>query len=272
MARFYKPKRDRAQTFADQLSTVDPSFGIVGPRGGKKALNALATFLASFGSKVARLTKTAKGKLLQQDATQDQLMRETAVDKLKQSSQRELKNAIERYDQGKIDSRALKNEMTGILKRQTLAAAIIGVRGVGNLTDNVLTAVKRQLAIQLAYLDGFMEDIQTRTITQRDRARADQYANSVWAISQTAARQFNLDTSGISGVQLEEMRKLGGAEHCDDCIEMSEHWEPIGTLPPIGQGSVCGMSCRCTMIVRPINEETKQVSQTTNDSPVIQDR
>lgn len=271
MARFYKSKRDRAQRFADQLSTVDPSFGLVGKRGGKKALNALATFLAAFGSKVARLTKTAKGRLLQQDATQDQLMRETAVDRLRETSQREIKNAIERYNQGKIDNRALKTEMTGILKRQTLAAAIIGVRGVGNLTDNVLTAVKRQLAIQMAYLDGFMEDIQSRTVTQKDRARAAQYANSVWAISQTAARQFNLDASGISGTQLEEMRVLGGAEHCDDCIELAGEWEPAGQLPPIGQGTVCGMNCRCTIIVRPINEETKQTSQTTNDSPVKQD-
>lgn len=273
MARFFKPRQSRAEKITDQLQKVasDPNFQLVGSRGGMAAVKAVANFLASFGSKVARLTKTAKGQLLQQDYTQDQQMRETAIDKLQATSKREIKNALDRYAQGKIDKVALRATLQSTLKRQALTAAIIGVRGVGNLTDNVLTAVKRQLSVQLAYLDGFLETVDNREVTPRGRARAAQYANASWAISQTAARQFNLDTSGVSAVQLEEKRRLGGSEHCEDCLDLAEgDWEPFGSLPVPGQGTVCGSNCRCTLEVRPVQESTKQQSLPTSENPISQ--
>lgn len=274
MARFYESKRDRAEKFVNKLKTIasDPSFNLIGPKGGKAALTAIAKFLAAYGSKVARLNKTARGELLQQTVTQDQNMREKALEQIQATSKREIKNYLEKYNQGKIDKKALRMQLQSILKRQTLTAAVIGVKGVGNLTDNVLTAVKRQLSVQLAYLDGFLEDIETRQLTAKDKARASQYANAVWSIAQTATRQFNLDMSGVSAVQLEERRRLGGAEHCDDCVELADSWEPFGTLPVPGQGTVCGSNCRCTLEVRPITDDTKSKTQTTNENPVPQDK
>lgn len=271
MARFSRPSADRATKFEDRLSRLaqrDSSFDIVGNRGGQGPLKALAKFLSALGTKLARLSGTSRKTLLQQDATADQKMREAAIDALNDRSRRQIKTALENYTQEKIDHKALTAQLTGIIKRQALAAAIIGVRGVGNLTDNVLTAVKRQLSVQLGYLDGFLSDIETRTITARDRARAYQYANANWATSQTAARQFNLDAAGISGTNLEEKRNLGGAEHCDDCIELAGDWKPFGSLPPIGQGTVCGSNCRCSFEYREALEETGQSEQTTDENPV----
>lgn len=270
MARFFQQVRDKAQKFVDKLRAIT-GIGKQASADSTSPVGALHKFLSSYGPQAARLSRTSRAVLLQQNETQDQQMRSKAIDQIRNTSKREIDNAINKYTQHQIDIKALRSILQTTLKRQALASAIVGVRGVGNLTDNVLLAVKRQLAVQLSYLDGFLEDIQTRTVTQRDRARAAQYANSAWSISQTAARQFNLDTSGTSAVQLEEMRKLGGSEHCDDCIEMADHWEPFGTLPPIGQGSVCAMNCRCTMIVRPITEETRDQSQTTQENPVPQD-
>lgn len=270
MARFRRPSSSRSTKFEDRLNKLDQGndFALVGSRGGQALVKALSKFLNSIGSKVVRLSGTSRKKLLQQDSTSDQLMREQAIDALNDRSRRQIKAALESYIQEKTDHKALRAQLTGIVKRQTLAAAIIGVRGVGNLTDNVLTAVKRQLSVQLGYLDGFLSDIETRSVTAKDRARAAQYANSNWAISQTAARQFNLDSSGISAAQLEEKRNLGGAEHCDDCIELAGEWEEFGSLPPIGQGTVCGSNCRCSFEYRQKNEETSDSTQTTNEAPV----
>ena len=262
MARFQRPSPERTAKFVDSLRKIN-DFNLVGPRGGQAPLKALAKFLSSFGSKVARLSQSSRNTLLNQNATQDQAMRETAIDALQENSKRQIKNALERYSQGRINHKALGVELTGIVKRQALASAIIGVRGVGNLTDNVLTAVKRQLSVQLAYLDGFLNDIEGRTLTSRDKARAAQYANAAWAMSQTANRQFNLDGAGAAS-QLEERRRLGGSEHCDDCIEMADEWQPIGTLPVPGQGSVCGSNCRCTMEYR----SADATQQTTSENPV----
>lgn len=259
MARFQRPSTDRTIKFSDKLRNKK-DFNLVSPRGSDGSLRALAKFLSSFGPKVTRLSKSSRTTLINQNAKQDQLMRESAIDSIQDNSKKQIKNVLERYAQNKISHKALSAELKGIVKRQALASAIIGVRGVGNLTDNVITAVKRQLSVQLAYLDGFLKDIEGRTLTSRDKARAAQYANASWAMSQTAARQFNLDNTG-SATQLEERRRLGGSEHCDDCVEMADEWQPFGTLPVPGQGSVCGSNCRCTIEYRSADDTQKQTSE-----------
>ena len=42
-----------------------------------------------------------------------------------------------------------------------------------------------------------------------------------------------------------ERRILGAADHCDDCLEAAAlGWQPIGTLPAIGD-SRCMTNCHC---------------------------
>lgn len=271
MARFTKREKARAQKFSTRIQKLEnkaPELRITGERGGKSVLNALSDFLSSFGSKLVRLSKSSKKQLLRQDPIQNTTMRDKAIAAITAQTQKEIESVLDRYSKGKITQKQLRDTFETTLRRQALASAIIGVGGIGNLTENVLTAVKRELAFQMRYLDGFIEDIEGRPINQKDKARAKQYANAAWSISQTAARQFILDQNGSSADDLEEKRELGGSEHCDDCVEMAEEgWQPFGTLPSPGQASVCGSNCQCRVVVRQITNPTSN-QQTTSENPV----
>lgn len=47
----------------------------------------------------------------------------------------------------------------------------------------------------------------------------------------------------------EEMRVLGAAHHCEDCPPISGEWQPIGTLPEIGD-TACLANCGCSFEYR----------------------
>lgn len=250
-----------------KLNYEDPTLLDIGhpQRGDSEAVVAgLSRYLARFGPKLVRLIKTARDKRLDEQLNQARI---NAIDELTTNTKYELQADLKRFESGKIDIEQLRTRLQATLRRQTLASAIIGAGGIGNLTENVLLAVRRHLSLQFQYLDGFLYDISTRTITQKDRARLNLYANAAYAISMTAQRQFNLDNNQASASELEEMRVLGGAENCDDCVEMAGQWEPAGTLPAIGQGSVCGSSCRCHFIIRQTSTNKANEAQTSQQAP-----
>lgn len=270
MARFINRDKARSEKFSKRIQNLEqkqPELRVTGERGGKGVLNALSDFLSSFGSKLVRLSKSSRKQLLRQDPVQNTDMRDKAIAAITAQTAKEMESALDKYSKGKITQKQLRDQFQATLRRQALASAIIGVGGIGNLTENVLTAVKRELTSQLQYLDGFIEDIEGRPINQRDKARARQYANAAWATSQQAARQFVLDQNGNSADDLEEMRELGGSEHCDDCVDMAGSWEPFGTLPPPGQASVCGSNCNCRLVYRQVTNPTSN-QQTTQENPV----
>lgn len=252
--------RSRSEKFKKKLATIlDTVRPLDSPlkTTPDTVLKATAKFLAGFGSEVARLNKMSRAALSRRDPAQQASMRAFAIRKLTNETRAAIEATVTQYARGKIPIATLKTNLQAILRRQALAAAVIGVGGVGNLTSNVLAAVQRQLSVQFEKLDGFISSLSERDITQRDRSRANLYANSSHMISQTAQRQFSLDTYGEEN--LEERRFLGGSEHCEDCIAYAaEGWVPAGSLPAPGEGSVCGASCRCTIEVRPVNIDQSQ--------------
>lgn len=252
--------RARSEKFKKRLATI---LDTVRPLDGALrhtpdvVLKSTAKFLAGFGTEVARLNKMSKAALSRRDPAQQAAMRAFAIRKLTNETRSAIEKTMTEYARGKIPIATLKTNLQAVIRRQALAAAVIGVGGVGNLTDNVLQAVQRQLSVQFEKLDGFINRLSERELTQRDRATSLLYANSSHMISQTAQRQFNFDTYGEEN--LEERRFLGGSEHCDDCIAYAaEGWVPAGSLPAPGEGSVCGASCRCTLETRPVTIEQSQ--------------
>lgn len=207
----------------------------------------------------------AQRRLQQHDSVEQIKLKQRAIAEVQADTRAELAEALEAYSRGRIKIETFGEIARGALRKEALASAIIGVGGIGNLTENVLTAVNRQLTEQFALLDGFIDQLAastTRDVTAKDRARLNQYANSAFAIASNASRQMQIDTNGAA--QLEERRRLGGGEHCEDCLALEgEGWQPAGTLPPIGQGTVCGNSCRCFFQTRmrvPNQEESNDPS------------
>lgn len=268
MAKFLQRSADRAVKFGVKLAKIldKASIDIVTAStvGADAILNATAKFLASFGSETIRLIKLSKAALNKLDSIEQMKLKTRAIEELQAQSRSQLQQVFEDYARGRIEVEQFKTTAQDILRQQALAAAIVGVGGLGNLTENILTAVQRQLTIQFQYLDGFIEDIESRDLTNKDRARIQQYALQAHTISQTANRQFQLDTH--QGQELEERRRLGSVEHCEDCLSLSEEgWSPAGTLPPIGQGTVCGNHCQCWIQVRVKQEEDLTTSNSIQD-------
>lgn len=208
----------------------------------------------------------AQRRLQQHDSVEQIKLKQRAIAEVQANTRAELAAALEAYSRGRIRIETFGEIARGALRKEALASAIIGVGGIGNLTENVLTAVNRQLTEQFALLDGFIDQLAastTRDVTAKDRARLNQYANSAFAIASNAARQMQIDTNGAE--QLEERRRLGGGEHCADCLALEgEGWQPAGTLPAIGQGTVCGNSCRCWIQTR-----MRDVNQRQDNDPSI---
>lgn len=222
------------------------------------SFNALSRFLSSFGDRLRSLFGASRNTLASPDPMVAVTMKDKALEALTASTQQAMRTAFDKYSQGRIDRKQFAQEMEMQIRRQALGAAIIGVEGTGNLTANVIEATRGTVAQQLAYLDGFIRDIEGRPTTNRDRARAMQYGNAAFSIAQTAMRQFDLDDAKNSNHELEEKRILGAAdEHCDDCKELAlGDWEPFGTYPVPGTGTICGSNCRCELVRRYKDDST----------------
>lgn len=105
------------------------------------------------------------------------------------------------------------------------------------------------------YLEKFAQDIARgkvpvytidpetgeRIPSGRFMARASMYAESGHGTAEASRRRSAID----EGAKWER-RVLDDAENCDDCIGYAlEGWQPIGTLPEIGD-SQCASNCRCS--------------------------
>lgn len=254
-------KRSRSEKFKKRLIDIIESTGkrsIVGPQGAADAvIGAIARFLDAFGSKTVVLNRQSKKRLAEMNDVERVKLRTRAIEELQAQTKAELSDVLDRFARGRIDEAEMRREGRDVLRRGALAAAVVGAGGVGNLTENALTAVQRMLSRQFNLLDGFINDMAPREITNRDAARMKQYAGFLHAVSEQVKRQVAIDSLGER--EGREKRNLGAAEHCDDCIELASlGWVPIGTLPPIGSETACGDNCHCTIETRPVSEVEEQ--------------
>lgn len=126
------------------------------------------------------------------------------------------------------------------LRRAHTQAAALGRGGWAQMTPADWGRTGSTLKQEYQFLADFAAEINTLSEAQI-RARINQYADhlqqSFWA-GMTSAQ-------GEAGLT-EERRVLTPAEHCDDCRAYAEMgWQPLGSLPEPGVGSVCGAKCRC---------------------------
>lgn len=250
MASFNDGSKSRFQRFRTRFGKFFQDSTAEASKGTQAIVRAFTNFIDKFGGNRQTLISSARQRLRLSNTASTQILKDKAISLIQAQTQKHIQETLERYAKGRIDSDQFRQSMRQIITRSSLASAIVGVGGFGNLTENVLSAVRKQISKQFEYLDGFISDIQNRNLTQRDRARATMYANSVHSISQTAARQFRLDMQQELGLEIQKERRVTSAgENCEDCLAMeAEGCQPIGTLPAIGQESVCGTNCKCRFV------------------------
>ncbi|MBU2051243.1 MAG: hypothetical protein KKH61_20035 [Gammaproteobacteria bacterium] len=131
------------------------------------------------------------------------------------------------------------DELTNIVYVLSVAAYF----GTFELSADDLEIASRKWRSQAAYLQNFYDGAAAgeQKLNGGVINRVLLYVAAGWSILQN----IHSITAKLTG-NTEERRVLGAADHCPDCIEYAEmDWQPIGTLPDPGVGSVCQSNCHC---------------------------
>lgn len=137
--------------------------------------------------------------------------------------------------------------MADELKTAHVISRVIAVGGIERMTPSDWGAIGRQLREEYQFLGRFALQIieGKQKLNGSAVMRSRMYAQ--------AARSFYEDSQRDAHAAVgytHERRVRHAQESCDDCIEYeSRGWQPIGTLPTIGD-SKCKTNCRCTFEYR----------------------
>lgn len=192
------------------------------------------------------------------DAFKDALERTVLTSRLR------IERLTERLIEGSISPREYTAKMIAEIKRVNLAAAMLGIGGLGNVTPDAITAINDRIASELTRLNKFVvdtfgpnltRDLTTATISPAQfRAYSLRFASAGRASSTVAqtAMMEDLYAAAINiGGRLYMRRVLTpGANHCDDCIAYAEAgWVDVnsGVLPPPGVDCACTSHCLCLL-------------------------
>ena len=183
---------------------------------------------------------------------------ESDLERLRADYRERFRGLAQKVVAGDIPPSQFRRLMGKEVKKLQTQAAILGAGGQGNMTDNQRRLLDRSVKDQLAYLDGFVRDIREhvnagKPVPQRMISRAGSYAAAADVTADQARRQSMADEVAEDSADLWEVRVLGVAEHCNDCVELAGRPAPVGTLPPIGD-SECGQYCKCRFEYGPREE------------------
>lgn len=142
---------------------------------------------------------------------------------------------------GQIDALTFQDAMKQKLKIAHLMSYALAKGGWAQMTSEDFGRVGRELRRQYNYLRRFQADVAAGKLSEGQAAyRAALYARAAYATYENA-RRLEMQRVGFT----EERRRRTAKESCPDCIEYARRgWQPIGTLPPIGE-SKCIVNCRC---------------------------
>jgi hypothetical protein len=144
---------------------------------------------------------------------------------------------------GSISVGDWQTQIAGLLKNLNTAMGMAAYGGISGMSDANTAALSTAIEKQLAFLQNFAQQIASgkQALDGTLLARIELYAEASRGTYENAVRELAMADPNLT----EEQRILGVADHCDDCVEAADHWEPIGTLPDIGD-SACMARCHCS--------------------------
>lgn len=170
-----------------------------------------------------------------------------AVDVVAQRGGARLAALTAQLQAGALDVPTWQVQMAQELRTLHLAMAAAGQGGWAYLAPVDFDAVAAKIQVQLGFLQGWAEQLAAGTapLDGRALARAQLYGSASRGTYEATRREQQALRGG------QERRLLHAAESCPDCEGYAgQGWVSIGTLPGIGEASVCRSNCRCSFAYR----------------------
>lgn len=184
-----------------------------------------------------RYREVATGRFVPQSRVHD------ALDAVLDGAAARARDAAARLASGQITVAQWQREMTAVVKDSQLAGTAVGGGGWHQLSAADHAWAEARIREQLNYLRGFADQLDTgaQSLDGTLDTRSAMYGNAGRATQREMDRRLNAQ----AGQQFER-RVLGPADSCGDCLDAAaQDWQPIGTLPPIGD-SQCRVNCHCS--------------------------
>ncbi len=177
----------------------------------------------------------------------------TALDQAILSAQGGIREVSQSLVDGNISLATWQTVMAHEIKLIHLASGATAAGGWAQLTQSDYGRIGQALRQQYAYLQNFALQIESGAWPLNGSlvTRALMYGEA----GRGTFEEFQRAYARANGLT-QERRRLGAAEHCNDCVRFANlGWRPIGYLPRIGQ-SQCRTNCKCTFeFRRPIGSE-----------------
>lgn len=166
----------------------------------------------------------------------------TELERVTVGAKDEMIGLSKRLQAGEISLADWQLGMRDRIKAIHNAQAAIAKGGWAQMSQADWGAVGQMTKRQYAFLQKFAVDIEQgkQVLNGNFLRRAGMYADAGRGTGQDMRRR-----EAANNGYTEEQRVLNPADHCSDCVEYAGlGWQPIGTLPRIGD-SVCRTNCRC---------------------------
>lgn len=161
--------------------------------------------------------------------------------------ERQMRSLAEQLRTNQIGLDVWASEMRVLVKDVHLYSAAAAKGGWAQMSQADYGRVGQLVRVQYEYLNGFVADIASgkQMLDGRFLRRVALYGEAGRATFHTI-EALEMDVRGMD----EERNVLHPADHCGDCVSMSElGWVQRGKLIPIGQRQ-CLTGCHCTIEYR----------------------
>lgn len=198
----------------------------------------------TFSRSAARFRDTATGKFVGRQRIQDLLEQNVA------GADGRLSAIVQDVANGRIEAGYAQTLMRDELRRVSLQNAALGKGGLDQLDFADYGRVGNQLRDTYQRMTNMLDGVERGTVSLPQALRR------VEGYTLEARNQFfaaQRAATVASGRQFEERRVLHAQESCPDCIEYAGlGWQPMDSLPMIGEQSQCQKYCRCTLESREV--------------------
>lgn len=158
-----------------------------------------------------------------------------------EQTQKDVNTIADLFVSQKISLSTWESQTAVALKQMHIQSYMLGRGGQKMMSQRDYGIVGDKLKQEYRYLDQFAQDIKAGMSEAQFRARLRMYLNNARSSYQLAKREGH-EKAGFKW----ERRKLAVAENCDPCINYAElGWQPIKTLPGIGDRCDCRANCKC---------------------------